>query len=66
MTATATAIIVWGGIPIFSEIDHNTYCLDINKIEEKITKKTRAIISADIFGQSSDYNSLNKIAKNIN
>ena len=39
MTATATAIIVWGGIPIFSEIDHNTYCLDINKIEEKITKK---------------------------
>lgn len=63
MTATATAIIVWGGVPIFSEIDHNTYCLDINKIEEKITKKTRAIISADIFGQSSDYNSLNKIAK---
>ena len=38
MTATATAIIVWGGIPIFST-DHNTYCLDINKIEEKITKK---------------------------
>ena len=63
MTATATAIIVWGGIPIFSEIDHNTYCLDVKKIEEKITKKTRAIISADIFGQSSDYNSLNKIAK---
>ena len=66
MTATATAIIVWGGIPIFSEIDNKTYCLDVNKIEEKITTKTKAIISADIFGQSSDYKSINKIAKKYN
>ncbi len=66
MTATATAILVWGGIPIFSEIDNKTYCLDVKKIEEKITTKTRAIISADIFGQSSDYKSINKLAKKYN
>ena len=66
MTVTATAIIVWGGIPIFSEIDHNTYCLDINKIEEKITKKTRAIIFADIFGQLRLQFIKQKLQKNIN
>jgi len=63
MVATATSIIAWGGIPVFSEIDHDTYCLDPKKIENKITKKTKAIIAVDIFGQSSDYKNIIKIAK---
>lgn len=63
MSATATSIIFWGGVPVFSEIDQRTYCLDPKKIEEKITKKTKAIIVADIFGQSADYKSIMSIAK---
>jgi len=66
MSASATAIIAWGGIPIFSQIDEKTYCLDPNFIEEKITKKTKAILVVDIFGQSADYSKINKIAKKYN
>lgn len=63
MSATATAILAWGGIPIFSEIDNDTYCLDPNYIVEKISKKTRAIVVTDIFGQSANYKKINLIAK---
>jgi len=63
MSASATAIIAWGAIPIFSEIDVDTYCLDPNFIEEKINKNTKAIMVVDIFGQSGDYKRINLIAK---
>ena len=66
MSATASAILAWGGIPIFSEIDPNTYCLDPKYIENKITKKTKGIMVADIFGQSADYKKIMKIAKKFN
>lgn len=63
MSATATAIIAWGAIPIFSEINLDTFCLDPKYIEEKINKKTKAIMVVDIFGQSADYKKINLIAK---
>ena len=66
MSASATAIIAWGGIPVFSEIDIKTYCLDPKFIEKKITKRTRAIMVVDIFGQSADYDKINRIAKKHN
>lgn len=54
MAATATVILHWGLIPVFVDIDPNTFNLDIEDAEKKITKKTRAIISPDIFGLSAD------------
>ena len=66
MSATATAIIAWGGIPIFSEIDLDNYCLDPKFLKNKINKKTKAIMVTDIFGQSADYKNINKIAKKYN
>ena len=65
MVATATAIIAWGGVPIFSEIDLKTYCIDPKKLEDKITNKTKAIIAVDIFGQSSDYKKDKQACKKI-
>jgi perosamine synthetase len=63
MSASASAILAWGAIPVFSEIDHQTYCLDPSKINEKITNKTRAILVTDIFGQSANYSKILQIAK---
>ena len=63
MSATATAILHWNCIPIFCDIESDTFCLDPNKIEDKISPKTKAIITVDIFGQSSDIYQINKIAK---
>lgn len=63
MCASATAIIHWNAIPIFADIDSNTFCIDPKSIEQNITKKTKAILAVDIFGQSCEINKINKIAK---
>jgi perosamine synthetase len=49
--------------PVFADIDQNTLNIDVKKIEEKITKKTKAILAVDIFGHPADWDSLKKIAK---
>ncbi len=49
--------------PIFVDIDEKTFNIDVKKIEEKITKKTRAILAVDIFSQPADWDELKKIAK---
>ena len=63
MVATATAILHWNAIPVFADIDENTFNIDPVKIELLITTKTKAIIFADIFGQSADIESIMKIAE---
>ena len=59
------AIIHWSAIPIFADIDPNTYNLDIKSVEKLINKKTKAIISVDIFGRSSDQENYLNLPKNI-
>ena len=63
MCATATAILHWNCIPVFADIEPDTFCIDPNSIEKVITSKTKAILAVDIFGQSADMNKINKIAK---
>lgn len=62
MSATATAIMHWNGIPVFSDIDPETFNLDPKLIEKNITPYTKAIMVADIFGQSADMDELMAIA----
>jgi perosamine synthetase len=62
MVATATAILHWNGIPVFADIDPRSFNLDPVAVEAKITPRTRAILCADIFGQSADIPSLRTIA----
>lgn len=66
MCATATSILHYNCIPVFADINIETYNLDYSKIEKKITRKTKAIMVADIFGQSCDILEINKIAKKYN
>lgn len=66
MSACAASILHWGGIPIFVDINEEDYCIDPDKIEKLINKKTKAILSVDIFGQSAKIEQINKIAKKYN
>ncbi len=66
MSACFSCIIAWGGVPIFADIDPKTFCIDPVEVRKRITKKTKAILAIDIFGQSSDIKELNKIAKKNN
>lgn len=61
--ASANCILFERAKPVFVDIDENTLCIDPNKIEEKITKKTKAILAVDVFGHPADWNFLKKIAK---
>ena len=62
MSATAMAILHFNAIPIFCDIDERTFNIDVTKVERLITPRTKAILSVDIFGQSADTKTLNKIA----
>jgi UDP-2-acetamido-2-deoxy-ribo-hexuluronate aminotransferase len=64
--ATAETIALLGAKPVFVDIDEKTYNIDAGKIEEKITPKTKAIVSVSLYGQPSDLDEINKIAKKYN
>lgn len=66
MSATATAIIVFNGIPIFSDIEDEFYGLDPNKIENKINSNTKAIIVTNLFGHGAKMELIMNIAKKYN
>lgn len=66
MTASATAALIYGAIPIFADIEEDYFCLDPESVKQKITSRTKAIIVVDIFGQLYDVEAINKIAKEHN
>jgi len=61
--ASANSILYVGAKPVFVDIDPLTYNINPLKIEEKITKKTKAILVVHIFGQPCDMNPIKKLAK---
>lgn len=62
MAASATAILHFNGIPVFADIDANTFNIDPARVEALITPRTRAILAVDIFGLSADMRALRAIA----
>lgn len=63
MCASATAILHWNAIPVFADIEPETFCLDPKSVEARISPHTRAIMAVDIFGHSADLDALMAIAK---
>jgi UDP-4-amino-4,6-dideoxy-N-acetyl-beta-L-altrosamine transaminase len=61
--ASSNCILYCGGLPVFVDIDEKTGNIDVNKIEEKLTEKTKAIIPVDFAGQSVDIDGIMKIAE---
>ena len=55
-----------GAVPIFVDIDPNTWNIDVRKIEEKITKATKAIIVVSLYGLPVDIDPIMTIAKKHN
>jgi dTDP-4-amino-4,6-dideoxygalactose transaminase len=52
--------------PVLVEPDINTYLLDVTKIEEKITPKTKAIMPVHLYGQTCEMDMINSLAKKYN
>lgn len=66
MSASATAPVIYNAVPVFADIESKYFCLDPESIEKKISKRTKAILIVDIFGQTYDYKKINSIAKKNN
>lgn len=64
--ATALAVSYTGAVPVFVEPELRTYNIDVNRIEEKINKRTRAIIAVHLQGRAADMDNINTIAKRYN
>ncbi len=60
--ATAETIALLGAKPVFVDIDEESYNIDSSKIREKITDKTKGIISVSLYGQPSDLKEIDLIA----
>lgn len=61
--ASSSSISFVGAKPVWVDIDPQTYNIDTNQIEHKITMKTRAIMPVHLYGQFADMDQISKIAK---
>lgn len=61
--ATAEVISLLRLSPVFVDVDENTYNIDINQIEDKITRKTKAIVPVHLYGQCADMEPLLNISE---
>lgn len=66
MIATAFAVCYTGATPVFVDADPETWNIDVTKIEEKITSRTKAIIPVHLFGLMCDMDVINAIAQKHN
>ncbi|MCI9416101.1 MAG: DegT/DnrJ/EryC1/StrS family aminotransferase [Eubacterium sp.] len=60
--ATAETIAMVGAVPVFVDVEEDSYNIDPEKIEEKITEKTKAILPVHIFGQPANMERILDIA----
>jgi dTDP-4-amino-4,6-dideoxygalactose transaminase len=61
--ATAEVIALLRLVPVFIDVDENTFNIDINQIENKITRRTKAIVPVHLYGQCADMEPIMNIAQ---
>lgn len=61
-----SAVLAYGGVPVFVDSEPETWNMDVSKIEEKITEKTKAIMPVHIYGHACDIDPILEIAKKHN
>lgn len=66
MIASAFAVCYTGATPVFVDADKDSWNIDVSKIEEKITPRTKAIMPVHIFGKMCDMDSIKFLADKYN
>jgi len=66
MTSTSLAVLHNGSIPVFADVDPNTFVLTADSIESVITAKTKAVITVSLYGLSPDYDSILDVCRKHN
>lgn len=66
MSSTSLAVLHANAIPVFADIEKDTFLISSKSIEEKITAKTKAIITVSLFGLCPDMEAIMRIARKYN
>ena len=66
MTASASAAVVYGAIPVFADIDEETFCITPESIRERLSPYTKAIIVVDLLGHPAEMDEIMEIARERN
>lgn len=61
--ATASAVVDVNAVPVLVDIDPETFCIDVEKIERAITRRTRAIIPVHLYARCADMDRVLQIAR---
>lgn len=64
--ATSNCVVYQGGQPVFADVDPNTLLIDPEKVREKISGRTKALIAVDFAGHPCEYDRLREIAQSHN
>lgn len=64
--SSALGIVNYGAVPVFVDSEPGTWNMDVNKIEKKITKRTKAIMPVHIYGHCCDMDPIMELAKKYN
>ena len=63
MSATASAVLMCGALPVFVDIEEGAFCLDPEKIEARLTRRTKAILVVHLFGRPARMRQILALAK---
>jgi|TARA_Y100000031_G_scaffold157145_1_gene216718 dTDP-4-amino-4,6-dideoxygalactose transaminase len=64
--ATATSILLFNSIPVFVDVNMNTFCLNPTQVEQAISPKTKAILVVHLLGNAADMDAIMRIARQHN
>jgi dTDP-4-amino-4,6-dideoxygalactose transaminase len=62
-TSTSNVILHRGAKPVFVDVEKDSFLIDINKIGDAITEKTKAIMTVDVAGVPVDYDAIREVIK---
>jgi dTDP-4-amino-4,6-dideoxygalactose transaminase len=60
---TATAVLFAGGVPVFADVDPDTYCLDVESARQAITPRTKALLPVHLAMRFADMDALGALAR---
>lgn len=66
MSASASCILMQNAIPVFADINPDTFTIEPKSVRERITKRTKAILAVNLFGHPAELDELKRIAKENN
>jgi perosamine synthetase len=66
MSSTSLAVLQNNSIPVFADVDPETFNIDPKSVESKITPKTKAVMTVALYGLSPDYDEIIKICRKYN